>query len=209
MPRPARLKEAIYRTATRLFGQHGLSGTGVREIAKEAGVSEAALYRHWKGKKQLARDIFVQGMAELHGILTTEVPVDGPFCDAVRSMVRVFYQAYDDNPVVFQYLLLNQHEVWRTVDSEVPNPVGFWFDLLRSRSAEFQVVPQLRGEVLGPITLGMILRPSIAAAYETIGPPLAQYTDPVSLAICRVLGVPWTPADPSPPAPGDVGGSGR
>ncbi|MCP4251573.1 MAG: TetR/AcrR family transcriptional regulator [bacterium] len=201
MARPARFKEAIFRSATRLFGQRGLSGTGVREIAKEAGVSEAALYRHWKGKKQLARDIFVQGMADLHGFLTAEVPTDGPFCDAVRSMVRVFYHAYDENPVVFQYLLLNQHEVWRTMDSEDANPVGFWFDLLRSRSSEFQVEPELRGDVLGPITLGMILRPSIAAAYETISLPLAQYTEPVSLAICRVLGVPWTPSHPNPPPP--------
>jgi len=65
MGRPARFKKAIYDSALKLFGQRGLGGTGIREIAKAAGVSEAALYRHWKGKKELARDIFVQGLAEL------------------------------------------------------------------------------------------------------------------------------------------------
>ncbi|MHC4610287.1 MAG: helix-turn-helix domain-containing protein, partial [Planctomycetota bacterium] len=55
MARPVRFKTAIYQSAQKLFGERGLSGTGIREIAKQAGVSEAALYRHWKGKKALAR----------------------------------------------------------------------------------------------------------------------------------------------------------
>jgi AcrR family transcriptional regulator len=199
MARPARFKEAIYRSAIKLFSERGLSGTGIREIAKEAGVSEAALYRHWKGKRELARDIFMQGMADLHRSLVEGVPTEGPVCDAVRSMVRICYEAYDRNPEVFQYLLLSQHELWRTMDASEPNPVGFWFDLLRARAAECNLGQQLANEVLGPITLGMILRPSIAAAYGSIDRPLAQHTEKVAAAICRVLGVTWTPGTPASP----------
>jgi AcrR family transcriptional regulator len=193
MARPVRFKTAIYQSAQKLFGERGLSGTGIREIAKQAGVSEAALYRHWKGKKALAREIFVGGMADLYVALCNEVPREGPVCDAVLSTVGVVYRSYDENPTVFQYLLLSQHELWRTMDASDPNPVTFWFDLLRARAGEFELDARLCNDILGPITLGMILRPSIAAAYGSTPLPLAQYAEPVSIAICRVLGVPRAP----------------
>ena len=196
MARPIRFKNAIYESAVKLFGERGLSRTGIRDIAKAAGVSEAALYRHWKGKRQLAWDIFRQGLEELHAALSREVPRDGPVCDAVLTTVRIFFEAYDRNPQLFGYLLLSQHELWSTKDDSMADQVGFWFDLLRSRAAEFDLDERLCSEVLGPVTLGMMLRPSIAAAYGSVPVPLAQHTESVSAAICRVLGVPWAPTVP-------------
>ena len=206
MARPARFKQAIYQSARKLFGERGLSGTGIREIARDAGVSEAALYRHWRGKKELARAIFVQGMADLHSGLCNEVRREGPVCDAVLGTVSMFYAAYDENPTVIQYLLLSQHELWRTMDTGDPNPVTFWFDLLRSRAGEFNLDQQLCNEIVGPITLGMILRPSIAAAYGSIDLPLSRHAEAVSMAICRVLGVPWTPTRAAQSSAGEAQG---
>ncbi len=191
MARPVRFKDTIFQTATRLFGERGLAGTGIREIAKQAGVSEAAMYRHWKGKKDLAEAIFVQGMSELNEKLQLDVPTSGPAGEAVHATVRILFEAYDTHPEVVHYLLLNQHDLWRSIDHDQPNPVGFWFDLLRARADEFEVCPELSGDIIGPITLGMILRPGIAAAYRRIPMPLAQHAKGVSLAICRVLGVEW------------------
>ncbi len=199
MVRPIRFKDAIYESAMKLFGEKGLTQTGIREIAKGAGVSEAALYRHWKGKRQLAWDIFKHGLEELHRALTHAVPREGPFCDAVLTTVRIFFEAYDRNSQLFGYLLLSQHELWKAKDDTVADPVAFWFDLLRSRAAEFQLDGKLHSDVLGPVTLGMMLQPSIAAAYHSVPVPLAQHTEAVSAAICRVLGVPWTPTSPGAP----------
>ncbi len=191
MARPIRFKNAIYESAVKLFGEKGLSQTGIREIAKAAGVSEAALYRHWKGKRELAWEIFRHGLEELHEALTREVPREGPFCDAVLATVRILFEAYDRNSQLFGYLLLSQHELWKAKDDSVNDPVAFWFDLLRSRASEFQLDERLHNEVLGPVTLGMMLQPSIAAAYHSVPTPLSQHTESVSAAICRVLGVAW------------------
>ncbi len=76
--------------------------------------------------------------------------------------------------------------------------MGFWFDLLRARAPECNLDEHLASEVLGPITLGMILRPSIAVAYGSLARPLAQHATAVAVAICRVLGAPWTPASTAP-----------
>ncbi|MCP4589224.1 MAG: TetR/AcrR family transcriptional regulator [bacterium] len=199
MGRPARFKNAIYEAAIRLFGAQGLNQTGIREIAKVAGVSEAALYRHWKGKRELAWDIFKRGLEELHDAMSSQVHPDRPFCEAAHTVVRVFFEAYDRNPQLFGYLLLSQHELWKSKPADLSDPVAFWFDLLRARAAEFDLDENLTNEVLGPITLGMILQPSIAAAYESVSVPLAQHAERVSAAICRVLGAAWTPPAPGPP----------
>ncbi len=191
MARPLKFKQAIYDSATKLFGEHGLADTGVREIAKDAGVSEAALYRHWKGKKELARDIFLDGMSQLQLRLVTEVPTDGPACHAIHAVVRIFFEAYDTVPEAVHFLLMNQHVVWRTIDRDMPNPVSFWFNLLRDRAAQFDLVDESVDDIIGPVTLGMILRPGIAASYGSIPRPLSQHIDKVSLAICRVVGTPW------------------
>ncbi len=194
MARPIRFKNAIYDSAVRLFGEKGLTQTGIREIAKVAGVSEAALYRHWKGKRELAWDIFKHGLEELHAAMTEQVPREGPFRNAVLTTVRIFFEAYDRNPQLFGYLLLSQHELWKVKPDSLKDPVAFWFDLLRSRASEFQLDETLQSDVLGPVTLGMMLQPSIAAAYNSVPVPLAQHIESVSAAICRVLGVPWTPS---------------
>ena len=200
MARPIRFKGAIYESAMRLFGAKGLTQTGIREIAKVAGVSEAALYRHWKSKRELAWDIFKHGLEELHAALIRDVPREGPFCDAVLTIVRIFFEAYDRNPQLFGYLMLNQHELWRAKDASVADPVAFWFGLLRSRAAEFNLEGAPHSDVLGPVTLGMMLQPSIAAAYNSVPMPLSQHVEPVSAAICRALGVPWKPTPASPVA---------
>jgi len=190
MGRPIRFKNAIYDAAVKLFGEQGLTRTGIREIAKVAGVSEAALYRHWKSKRELAWDIFKHGLEELHAAMTEQVSRDAPFCEAVRTIVSIFYEAYDRNPQLFGYLLLSQHELWKAKPDSLHDPVAFWFDLLRARAAEFQLDEKLDSDVLGPITLGMMLQPSIAAAYNSVPVPLSQHTETVTVAICRVLGVP-------------------
>src|SRR5207248_392925 len=61
MPRPNREAE-IRRAALRCFSRLGYDATRVKHIAAEAGVSDAALYAHWKGKEELAADIYAEGM---------------------------------------------------------------------------------------------------------------------------------------------------
>ena len=65
MARPVMLKDAIYQSALSLFGQHGLTETSIRDIARHAGVSEGSMYRHWPSKLALGWDIFKTNLEEL------------------------------------------------------------------------------------------------------------------------------------------------
>ncbi|MBU3921016.1 MAG: TetR/AcrR family transcriptional regulator, partial [Alphaproteobacteria bacterium] len=51
-------KPKIERAALKLFIHEGVDAATTREIADKAGVSEGALYRHYKGKDELALSLF-------------------------------------------------------------------------------------------------------------------------------------------------------
>lgn len=52
-------KERILKISLELFSKRGFSGVSVRDIAKEVGVRESALYRHFKSKQDILDSIIV------------------------------------------------------------------------------------------------------------------------------------------------------
>lgn len=59
-----RTRESIHEAATRLFGSRGFHGTGMREIAREAGVSLGNLYNHHPTKHELFAALLEQYEAQ-------------------------------------------------------------------------------------------------------------------------------------------------
>jgi AcrR family transcriptional regulator len=53
-----RAKREILRAAIKLFSQHGLAATSIRDIAEESGFTNPALYKHFAGKDELALYLF-------------------------------------------------------------------------------------------------------------------------------------------------------
>jgi AcrR family transcriptional regulator len=51
-------KREILRAAMKLFGEHGLAATSIRDIARESGYTNPALYRHFPSKEHLALHLF-------------------------------------------------------------------------------------------------------------------------------------------------------
>jgi len=50
-------REKIFKTATKLFAQKGYSGTRVKEIAEDIGISQALIYYNFKSKEQILDEI--------------------------------------------------------------------------------------------------------------------------------------------------------
>ena len=59
-PRARNARPKIERAALKLFISEGVDAATTREIADVAGVSEGALYRHYKGKDELALALFME-----------------------------------------------------------------------------------------------------------------------------------------------------
>ena len=57
-------KERILETALELFAQSGYLGTSMSDIAKQLGITKAALYKHYTGKQELL-DRIVERMNQM------------------------------------------------------------------------------------------------------------------------------------------------
>lgn len=53
-------REKIIAVSLELFAKHGFSGVSVRNIAKEVGVRESALYKHFKNKQDILDQIILE-----------------------------------------------------------------------------------------------------------------------------------------------------
>lgn len=58
-------KEQILQTALRLFAENGFDGTPTSRIAREAGVSEGLIFRHYGSKAGLLEAILQQGKSQV------------------------------------------------------------------------------------------------------------------------------------------------
>src|SRR5436305_1114119 len=65
-----RRREAILEAAKRVFGQAGYHEATTRDIAAAAGVSEALLYQHFPGKRQLFEAVMGEAAADLERVAT-------------------------------------------------------------------------------------------------------------------------------------------
>ena len=92
-------RKQILRVAIQLFSKRGFSGTTTKEIAREAGVSEAMVFRHYATKDELYHAILDHKACEGSDL--------NPFAWAQEAMARK-----DDQAVFYGLMLnaLNHHE---------------------------------------------------------------------------------------------------
>ena len=58
-----RNRDSLLRAASHLFRERGIDGVGVADIAKEAGLTHGALYKHFPSKDALAAEAFYYAIA--------------------------------------------------------------------------------------------------------------------------------------------------
>ena len=56
----AKTRNAILTTATKLFLEHGFGGTSTRDIAKQIGITQPALYHYFSDKEELYLDVLTE-----------------------------------------------------------------------------------------------------------------------------------------------------
>lgn len=59
-------RQAILQTATRLFLQKGFAQTSTRDIAKEIGITQPALYHHFSDKEVLFLSVMTEFSRKVH-----------------------------------------------------------------------------------------------------------------------------------------------
>jgi TetR/AcrR family transcriptional repressor of nem operon len=83
-------RDSLLRAASHLFRQKGIDGVGVAEIAKEAGLTHGALYKHFPSKEALAAEAFYYPIATKNAEAdASEEDLKHPFEDRLDAMFSI------------------------------------------------------------------------------------------------------------------------
>ena len=80
-------KERLFEIALNLFSENGFNATSIRAITREAGVSVAAFYNHFKGKDELLKQMYTYYVSQY--ITGKVVQISEELLDALGP-VRLF-----------------------------------------------------------------------------------------------------------------------
>lgn len=184
----SKTKELIARTALQLFVEKGITETTIRDISGAAEVAEGTLYRHYESKDHLAWDLFYSNYRDL-GLELEELQAQhGSFRDKLEAMVRRFCSFFDEDPVMFSYLLLAQHAQIKKLTPEMASPVKVLFQVVARGIEEGEVLPG-DPEVATAMVLGVVLQVATFKMYGRIQPSLGSLADRLTGACLRVLEV--------------------
>jgi AcrR family transcriptional regulator len=179
-------KELIARTALRLFVEKGIDGATIRDIAATAGIAEGTLYRHYPGKNALAWDLFSSNYAafalELHRLQAGQATLRAK----LDAMVRQFCAFFDQDPVLFSYLLLAQHGQLQKVTPDLPNPVEVVREVLAAGMDRGEI-PTGDPDVAAAMVLGIVLQVAVFKIYRRLDQNLASLAEVLVAACWRVL----------------------
>jgi AcrR family transcriptional regulator len=118
------VKERVDRASVELFAARGIDGVSIADIATDAGVSQGALYRHYRSKDELATQLFTTAYRRTGAELAAIVAAERSFANRIAAMVGHFCTLYDRDPSLFRFMLLSQHDLLPRIDDSNAAPVG-------------------------------------------------------------------------------------
>jgi AcrR family transcriptional regulator len=92
------LRNALLRAAGQLLRDRGIDGFSLRDVARAAGVSHAAPYRHFRGKADLLRALSGQGFECLSAALASAAAGQRGPEQVLIEVTRVYVRSVVQNP---------------------------------------------------------------------------------------------------------------
>ncbi len=184
-------RERIFREALHLFAKKGFEATSIKDIAGAVGVADAALYRHFSSKDDIASAIFSFHYANLARSIAVLASQSENFAVALRQLVTLLCDLFDDTPDVFAFILLNQHDHLRFVGDE-DNVVTALVGIMQ-RAIDSGELGIDNAILAASIALGAAIQPAVFCLYGRLPGPLGQHRDTIEAAIARAMNLHGAP----------------
>lgn len=171
----------------RLFAKHGYDLVSVRDISKEAGTSEAALYKHFKSKEEMALYLFrIILRTYTKEIKRIAQQSDKDTITRLQEMQRYTYALYHADADSVHFALLSQYKFWIKVEDELKP--HFWMRDVLVEGMEKGEIENV--SILTQVSLytGLILEPLIQYnMFEDAHASWDEFTDEVTRAVHKLL----------------------
>src|SRR5271156_1441848 len=96
--------------------------------------------------KLAALELFVEHLGDVRTILEVAISGESAFEDKVRAACRACYKLYDEQLQVFRFVLLVQHELAKSLPSDLRMPQDVVTDLIKGAVANGDLRREAKGE---------------------------------------------------------------
>ncbi len=154
------VRERIIQAATRVFADQGYSGATIGEIARTAGLSDAALYEYFQGKEDLllsVPDTWVE--QAIHDLDEHLFGIEGAFNKLRKFLwwyLRYIERTTDNAKIVFLFLKTHQAFMDTPVYQKVRTFYGKLTDVIVEGQQRGEINPALPPVVARALVLGLI-----------------------------------------------------
>jgi len=191
VPRGIATRNRIKQAALELFVAKGVLGTSVRDIAALAEIAEGGLYRHYASKEDLAWKLFSENYAALAKELHDLAKAKGDFASRLGAMIHRFCRFFDEEPLMFRFLLLTQHQELPKLRTKAGSPVQALHKLVVDAKKQSEIAVGDVDLVTAQI-LGLILQPATFMVYGLLAPDMRRVEAETVAACLKVVGLATT-----------------
>jgi AcrR family transcriptional regulator len=154
----------VERAAIELFAAGGVDGVSIGEVAARAGVSQGALYRHYRSKEELASNLFATAYLRTGAELGEIRGRERDFRTRIGTMVGHFCALYDRDPALFRFMLIAQHNLLPRLGPGQRTPVDEVADTVEDAVRTGEIAP-VDALAAAAAILGVILQTAVFHIY--------------------------------------------
>lgn len=185
-PRARNARPKIEKAALELFIREGVDAATTREIADVAGVSEGALYRHYKGKDQLALALFMDTHNKLGAMMGSAFLEPGTIEQKVRRAVTAYCALADEDWLSFSYHLVSLNRYLPHDTKRDDDPVSV-VEKLIAQLIENGDIPKGDPAIMAAMSLGVVMQAGLNKIYSRLPGPFSQHVDTFTRTILAIL----------------------
>ena len=179
-------KDELISATVRVVAARGAAAATIRAIAREAGVTDAAVYRHYDSKEDLCRRAYDRIVEEMVQLKQHLVASEAPLREKLREWVRLSYAYYDRNPEAIAFVLAMPIVAYRSGHSSVIGQGELFMEMIE-RARRAGEIREVLPEVALSHVVGMLLNVPRLINEGTLPGPASDYVDEVARAAWRVL----------------------
>ena len=176
--------EDIVQAAIRLFARQGIEGTSVKEIGREAGVTDAAIYKHFTSKDEVALAVFAHYSDLYTRLVDDHAQLQASFGVQLDNLVLDILVQHDKDR--FGLLLLGQrHEIFSRLSATHRLPIVAMTDFIQA-GIDSGTIPLQSPRLTAALIIGAFTR---LAVFSDMGGLPAKLSDMAGEIQARVRGL--------------------
>lgn len=174
--------------AMKLFAEKGVDGVSVKEIGAAAGVTDAAIYKHFTNKDAVAAEAFDEYCGSYTRLVDEYAARPGPFTERLSALVTRVLESYDEDK--YGLLLLSQHHELFTevVKSRGRQPLDALEDLLEQAVLQRDIPPQ-KTRLTAVLIIGAFSQLAISTMQGELEEPLSPLAPEVTAHLLALTGL--------------------